>query len=97
MDTSSWRELDAGWRDRLAWLHDDYFFRRQDALWRANALRTLPVRGSRSTESSACCALASKRGGRVRWRAPPRQPWCFQLGHPPSRQRRWDETDTSRD
>jgi len=44
IDTSSWRELDAGWRDRLAWLHDDYFFRRQDALWKANALRTLPVR-----------------------------------------------------
>lgn len=29
MDTSSFRELDAGWRDRLAWLHDDYFYRRQ--------------------------------------------------------------------
>ena len=44
MDTSSWRELDAGWRDRLVWLHDDYYFRRQEALWKANALRTLPVR-----------------------------------------------------
>ena len=29
MDTSSFRELDGGWRDRLAWLHDDYFYRRQ--------------------------------------------------------------------
>ena len=47
MDTASWRELDAGWRDRLVWLHDDYYFRRQDALWKANALRTLPVRAGR--------------------------------------------------
>lgn len=29
MDTSSFRELDGGWRDRLAWLHDDCFYRRQ--------------------------------------------------------------------
>jgi hypothetical protein len=29
MDTSSFRELDGGWRARLAWLHDDYFYRRQ--------------------------------------------------------------------
>lgn len=29
METSSFRELDGGWRERLAWLHDDYFYRRQ--------------------------------------------------------------------
>lgn len=29
METSSFRELDGGWRDRLAWLHDDYFYSRQ--------------------------------------------------------------------
>mmetsp|Transcript_13105 Transcript_13105/g.39668 ORF Transcript_13105/g.39668 Transcript_13105/m.39668 type:complete len:1026 (-) Transcript_13105:2008-5085(-) len=42
-DTSSFRELESGWRDRLQWLHDDYFFRRQEDLWRSNALRTLPA------------------------------------------------------
>ena len=42
-DTSSWRELDASWREALVWLHDDYFFGRQDALWRSHALKTLPV------------------------------------------------------
>ena len=61
MDTSSWRELDAGWRDRLVWLHDDYYFRRQEALWKANALRTLPVRHSRARVSIryrlSMCAL----------------------------------------
>lgn len=28
-DTSSFRELEAGWQDRLQWLHDDYYYRRQ--------------------------------------------------------------------
>ena len=42
--TSSFTALEnAGWRTDLAALHDDYLYRRQDALWRANALRTLPA------------------------------------------------------
>lgn len=41
--SSSFAELDPHWRDGLARLHDDYYFRRQDALWRANAMKTLPV------------------------------------------------------
>ena len=41
--TSSFSELPDGWRDALAWLHDDYYYGRQDALWRGNALRTLPA------------------------------------------------------
>ena len=55
MDTSSWRELDGGpsWRERLVWLHDDYFYRRQEALWKAHALRTLPVL-MRATDCLVC-------------------------------------------
>lgn len=55
METSSWRELDGGasWRERLLWLHDDYFYRRQEALWKANALRTLPVL-MRATDCLVC-------------------------------------------
>jgi hypothetical protein len=54
MDTSSWRELDAGWRDRMVWLHDDYYFRRQEALWKANALRTLPVCDTKVAQLCVC-------------------------------------------
>ena len=54
-DTSSWRELDGGssWRERLAALHDDYFYVRQDALWKAHALKTLPVL-MRATDMLVC-------------------------------------------
>ena len=41
--TSSFRELPEGWREAMSWLHDDYYYGRQDALWRSNALRTLPT------------------------------------------------------
>lgn len=42
-DTHSWRELEPYWQEPLAELHDDYFFRRQEALWRTHAFKTLPV------------------------------------------------------
>lgn len=41
--TSSFKDLDLHWRQVLAHLHDDYYFHRQDALWREQAHRTLPV------------------------------------------------------
>ena len=41
--TSSFAQLPEGWRNDLAWLHDDYYYGRQDALWKGNALRTLPT------------------------------------------------------
>ncbi len=43
MSTSSFKELDQSWRDALTWLHDDYYFNRQDDCWRASALRKLPA------------------------------------------------------
>ena len=45
METSSYAELDIHWRDELARLHDDYFFKseKQDMLWREQSHRTLPV------------------------------------------------------
>ena len=54
--TSSFRELPHGWQDDLRWLHDDYYHGRQDALWRGNALRTLPalqVSSSLGTEAAS--------------------------------------------
>lgn len=52
-DCSSWKELVVGWRDRLLSLHDDYFYRRQEELWRDNALRTLPTL-MRATDMMVC-------------------------------------------
>lgn len=52
-ECSSWKELPLGWRDRLLWLHDDYFYRRQEELWRQNALRTLPTL-MRATNMMVC-------------------------------------------
>ncbi|KAK9799848.1 hypothetical protein WJX73_009580 [Symbiochloris irregularis] len=43
MNTHSWQELDEHWQEALSWMHDDYFYGRQDALWRTHALKTLPV------------------------------------------------------
>ncbi|GBF89315.1 4-alpha-glucanotransferase [Raphidocelis subcapitata] len=43
MGSTSYRDLDPSQRAVLAQLHEEYFFRRQDDLWRAHALRTLPV------------------------------------------------------
>jgi len=42
-DTISWRHLDAHAQEALRDLSEDYFHRRQDALWSANAMRTLPA------------------------------------------------------
>ncbi|KAK9824488.1 hypothetical protein WJX72_010729 [[Myrmecia] bisecta] len=42
-DTSSFQELEPHWKGQLQWLHDDYFYRRQEDLWRVHALKTLPV------------------------------------------------------
>lgn len=56
--TSSFRELPHGWQDDLRWLHDDYYHGRQDALWRGNALRTLPalqVGGTLDTGPASRC------------------------------------------
>uniref|UniRef100_A0A7S3QVA9 4-alpha-glucanotransferase n=2 Tax=Dunaliella tertiolecta TaxID=3047 RepID=A0A7S3QVA9_DUNTE len=41
--SSSYKELDQDWKQSLSWLHDDYYFRRQDDLWRRSALKKLPV------------------------------------------------------
>ena len=41
--TSSYAELEGWARDHMSWLYDDYFFHRQDKLWRDNARRTLPA------------------------------------------------------
>jgi 4-alpha-glucanotransferase len=51
--TSSFRELDPAQRAALQTLHDDHFYRRQDALWRAHALQTLPPL-LRATDMLAC-------------------------------------------
>ena len=41
--TNSFRELEDWARDALSWLYEDYFYHRQNALWRENARRTLPA------------------------------------------------------
>ena len=41
--TNSFQELEEWARHSLSWLYDDYFFHRQDQLWRENARRTLPA------------------------------------------------------
>ncbi|KAJ9519153.1 hypothetical protein QJQ45_007717 [Haematococcus lacustris] len=43
MSSTSYKECDAGWKSALAWLHDDYYYRRQEEVWRASAMRKLPV------------------------------------------------------
>ncbi|KAI8466522.1 MAG: cytosolic 4-alpha-glucanotransferase [Monoraphidium minutum] len=43
MSSSSFKELDPSQRAVLQQMHEEYYFRRQDDLWRAHALRTLPV------------------------------------------------------
>lgn len=40
--TLSFQDLNPWWQKELRQLHDDYLYHRQDALWRAHALRTLP-------------------------------------------------------
>jgi len=42
-DTASWRHLDAPVRERLRECYVDYFFRRQDANWRREAMEKLPA------------------------------------------------------
>lgn len=42
-DTSSFNDLDGHSKDVLKRLYHDYFFQRQEDLWRKNALKTLPV------------------------------------------------------
>ncbi|KAF7803970.1 4-alpha-glucanotransferase DPE2 isoform X1 [Senna tora] len=42
-DTSSFKELDDHSKDVLKRLYYDYYFQRQENLWRQNALKTLPV------------------------------------------------------
>lgn len=41
--TASFKELDDGSKHVLRRLYHDYYFQRQEALWRENALKTLPV------------------------------------------------------
>ncbi|KAL6774611.1 DPE2 [Auxenochlorella protothecoides x Auxenochlorella symbiontica] len=42
--TTSFAALDnVAWAEELAWQHDDYFYRRQEELWRAQGHRTLPA------------------------------------------------------
>eukprot|EP00210_Caulerpa_lentillifera_P004848 g4629.t1 len=43
MSTESYGSLDVHWRMELKALHDDYYFHRQNTLWRKHALKTLPV------------------------------------------------------
>ncbi len=42
-DTTSFAALDPGLREKLRALHDDYFYRNQEACWEASAYRKLPV------------------------------------------------------
>ncbi|KAL6534678.1 4-alpha-glucanotransferase dpe2 [Orobanche gracilis] len=42
-DTSSFNDLDMHSKDVLKRLYYDYYFQRQETLWRQNALKTLPV------------------------------------------------------
>jgi len=41
--TTSFKELEQSWQEALQWLHDDYYFGRQEDLWRNAALTKLPV------------------------------------------------------
>lgn len=41
--TQSYRDLDAGQRTAFNALHDEYFFRRQEDFWRAQAMQKLPA------------------------------------------------------
>ncbi|GIL90228.1 hypothetical protein Vretifemale_17909, partial [Volvox reticuliferus] len=43
MSTSSFAALPAPWRAALRHMHDDYYFRRQEDVWRASALAKLPA------------------------------------------------------
>lgn len=43
METASYQNLETWQRDVLRRLHDDYFFHRQNELWRSHALKTLPA------------------------------------------------------
>ena len=40
--TLSFQDLNPWWQKELRQLHDDYLYQRQDTLWRAHALHTLP-------------------------------------------------------
>ncbi|CDP16326.1 unnamed protein product [Coffea canephora] len=42
-DTSNFRELDEHSKNTLRRLYNDYYFHRQESLWRQNAMKTLPV------------------------------------------------------
>lgn len=42
-DTAAFRALDEADREAYRRLHDDFYYRRHDALWRGSALRKLPV------------------------------------------------------
>lgn len=47
--TSSYQELDSDeWKRTLQEMSDDYFYRRQDELWRASAMQKLPMMGEAS-------------------------------------------------
>jgi 4-alpha-glucanotransferase len=41
--TSSFKALEPHWKEELARLHNDYYYHRQDALWRQQSHRTLPA------------------------------------------------------
>ncbi|GLC39071.1 4-alpha-glucanotransferase dpe2 [Pleodorina starrii] len=43
MSTSSFAALPAPWRAALRHMHDDYYFRRQEDVWRSSALSKLPA------------------------------------------------------
>ncbi|GFR48695.1 hypothetical protein Agub_g10651, partial [Astrephomene gubernaculifera] len=43
MTTSSYAALPGPWKAALRGLHDDYYYRRQEELWRASALSKLPA------------------------------------------------------
>lgn len=53
MDTSSFQALPPAEQEILRRLSDDFFFHRQDALWRASAMRKLPVLSS-ATDMLVC-------------------------------------------
>ncbi|KAG2427622.1 hypothetical protein HXX76_012273 [Chlamydomonas incerta] len=43
MSTSSYASLPAPWRATLRHMHDDYFYRRQEDVWRTSAMSKLPA------------------------------------------------------
>ncbi|KAK4535421.1 hypothetical protein CDCA_CDCA05G1446 [Cyanidium caldarium] len=51
--TSSFTELNGNWQHKLRQLYEDYFFRRQEDLWRRKALEKLPMMKS-ATEMLVC-------------------------------------------